>query len=74
VRLSRIQYAAGASDLLSGLRLQADQLGTQIAVITLRDAQLANQIGLHLILGDSFESKTALSVAGQQPTNLVTDL
>jgi outer membrane protein, multidrug efflux system len=59
VRISRIQYTAGASDLLSVLQLQADQIGSQIALIKLRSTQLANRINLHLALGGSFEGAPA---------------
>jgi outer membrane protein, multidrug efflux system len=55
VRISRIQYTAGATDLLSVLQLQADQIGTELGVIKLRNAQLANRINLHLALGGSFD-------------------
>jgi len=55
VRISRIQYASGATDLLSVLQLQADQIATEAAVITLRNAQLANRITLHLALGGGFD-------------------
>jgi hypothetical protein len=41
-RISRIQYSAGASDLLSGLQL--------------RNAQLANRSYLRLALGGSYDS------------------
>ena len=69
VRISRIQYTAGATDLLSVLQLQADQIATQSAVIKLRNAQLANRIYLHLVLGGSFESAPANSfVAGGSTT------
>jgi len=60
VRISRIQYKAGATDLLSVLQLQADRIASDIAVIKLRDAQLANRINLHLALGGSFESMPAV--------------
>ena len=56
VRISRIQYTAGASDLLSVLQLQADQIADQISVIQLRNAQLANRIDLDLALGGSYDS------------------
>jgi outer membrane protein, multidrug efflux system len=55
VRISRIQYTAGATDLLSVLQLQADQIASDVSVIKLRNTQLANRINLHLALGGSFE-------------------
>jgi outer membrane protein TolC len=53
--------------LLSVLQLQAEQLGTQMAVIKLQDAQLANRIHLHLALGGGFEAGPAAVVAGSLP-------
>lgn len=56
VRISRIQYTAGSTDLLSVLQLQADEVASQVIVIRLRNSQLANRINLHLALGGSFDS------------------
>jgi NodT family efflux transporter outer membrane factor (OMF) lipoprotein len=61
VRISRIQYTAGASDLLSVLQLQADQIAEDMTVIQLRNAQLANRINLNLALGGSFDDGPAVS-------------
>ena len=55
MRISRIQYTAGATDLLSVLQLQAEQIASDVSVIKLRNTQLANRINLHLALGGSFE-------------------
>jgi multidrug efflux system outer membrane protein len=51
VRLGQIRYTAGASDLLTLLILQREQIASQSNVIRLRGAQLANRIDLHLALG-----------------------
>jgi NodT family efflux transporter outer membrane factor (OMF) lipoprotein len=51
VRISRIQYKAGATDMLSVLQIQADQIAAEGAVIRTRNAQLSNRIQLHLSLG-----------------------
>jgi len=59
VRVSRIQYTAGATDLLSVLQLQADQIASEVNVIQLRNAQLANRINLHLVLGGGFDANPA---------------
>jgi len=59
VRISRIQYTAGATDLLSVLQLQADQIASQAAVIQLSNAQLGNRIQLHLALGGSYDAGPA---------------
>jgi len=68
VRISRIQYTAGASDLLSVLQLQADQIATEVGVIKLRNAQLANRIDLHLALGGGFEAAPAVAAVSAAPT------
>jgi outer membrane protein TolC len=67
VRISRIQYAAGATDLLSVLQLQADQIATEAAVITLRNAQLANRVNLHLALGGGFDELNEAQRSGADP-------
>jgi multidrug efflux system outer membrane protein len=67
VRISRIQYTAGATDLLSVLQLQADQFATDATVIKLRNAQLANRINLHLALGGSFDAAPAATPASSSP-------
>jgi len=67
VRISRIQYTAGATDLLSVLQLQADQIASDVAVIKLRNLQLANRINLHLALGGSFDVAPASVVARTPP-------
>ncbi len=56
VRISKIQFKAGKSDLLSLIQLQDMQIATEAQVIQLRDAQLANRINLHLALGGDFVS------------------
>jgi multidrug efflux system outer membrane protein len=63
VRISWIQYTAGASDLLSVLQLQAAQTASEGALIKLRNTQLANRINLHLALGGSFESAPTVTSA-----------
>jgi outer membrane protein, multidrug efflux system len=63
VRISRIQYTAGSTDLLSVLQLQADQIASEVALIKLRNTQLANRINLHLALGGSFEAAPATASA-----------
>lgn len=56
VRIARLQYEAGSIDLLSVLQLQSSQLASQIALVKLRNFQLANRINLHLALGGGFGS------------------
>jgi outer membrane protein TolC len=61
VRIARIRYTSGASDLLTVLILQAAQIESQSNVIKLRNAQLANRINLHLALGGGFDAAPATS-------------
>ena len=61
VRVGRLRYAAGAMDFLSVLQLQEGQITSQLDLIKVRNAQLANRISLHLALGDSFDSSPAAS-------------
>jgi outer membrane protein TolC len=64
VRIAHLQYKAGATDLLSVLQLQSDQIASQANLIKLRNVQLANRIDLHLSLGGSFESAPGMAPAG----------
>lgn len=59
VRISRIQYTAGATDLLSVLQLQADLLAAQAVAIKTRGAQVANRVQLYLALGGGFDPAPA---------------
>ena len=59
VRIATVKYQAGATDLLSVLQLQTDEIATQAELIKARNAQLANRINLHLELGGSFNSAPA---------------
>jgi outer membrane protein TolC len=63
VRIAKVRYVAGAMDMLSVLQLQERQLNSQAAVITLRNARLANRITLHLALGGSFDAAPAVPLA-----------
>ena len=54
LRLGRLRYNAGATDLLHVLQLQARQLDTQFSLVTIRNDRLANRIALHLALGGGF--------------------
>jgi hypothetical protein len=70
VRLAKIRYTAGASDVLTVLILQTQQIKAQAEVIQLRNAQLANRINLHLALGGGFDAAPAASPgAAQMPSN-----
>ena len=61
VRIATVKYKAGATDLLSVLQLQTDQIATQIELIKARNAQLDNRINLHLALGGSFDTSPAVT-------------
>lgn len=54
LRLGRLRYDAGATDLLHVLQLQARQLDTQFDLIGIRNDRLANRVALHLALGGGF--------------------
>jgi NodT family efflux transporter outer membrane factor (OMF) lipoprotein len=56
LRLGRLRYDVGATDLLHVLELQAKQLNTQFELIRIRNERLANRIALHLALGGGFSS------------------
>jgi outer membrane protein TolC len=64
VRIAKIRYEVGSSDLQSVLQLQTIQIASQADVIKLRNAQLANRINLHLALGGSFDAAPAAVVEG----------
>lgn len=72
VRIATLKYKAGATDLLSVLQLQADQITTQAELIKARNAQLANRINLHLALGGSFNSSPALTPPNMTTVNFQT--
>jgi multidrug efflux system outer membrane protein len=54
LRLGRLRYDAGATDLLHVLQMQARQLNTQFELIGIRNDRLANRVALHLALGGGF--------------------
>lgn len=54
LRLGRLRYQAGATDLLHVLQLQAKQLDTQFDLIGIHNERLANRVALHLALGGGF--------------------
>ena len=54
VRLGRMRYQVGATDLLHVLDMQGRVLQTQFALVTIRNDRLANRIALHLALGGGF--------------------
>jgi multidrug efflux system outer membrane protein len=54
LRLDRLRYDVGATDLLHVLQLQARQLDSQFALVGIRNDRLANRIALHLALGGGF--------------------
>ena len=54
LRLGRLRYDAGATDLLHVLEIQARQLDTQFSLVAVRNNRLSNRIALHLALGGGF--------------------
>jgi outer membrane protein, multidrug efflux system len=55
LRLGRIRYNVGATNLLDVLQLQTRQLNTQFDLIGIRGDRLGNRVALHLALGGGFE-------------------
>ena len=53
--LAKTQYEVGKVDLLSVLQMQARVVGSQIAMVNIRNDQLITRVNLHLALGGSFE-------------------
>ena len=54
LRLGRLRYEGGATDLLHVLDMQSKVLNTQFALVAIRNDRLANRIALHLALGGGF--------------------
>jgi NodT family efflux transporter outer membrane factor (OMF) lipoprotein len=54
LRLGRVRFTAGATDLLHVLQLQTRQLQTRFELIGIRNDRLANRVALHLALGGGF--------------------
>ena len=54
LRLGRLRYEAGATDLLHVLQMQSRVLNSQFALVAIRNDRLANRIALHLALGGGF--------------------
>ena len=50
----KVQYDVGQVDFLSVLQLQARTLNSQISLIRIKNARLAQRVDLHLALGGSF--------------------
>jgi outer membrane protein, multidrug efflux system len=54
LRLGRLRYETGATDLLHVLQMQTRVLNSQFALVAIRNDRLANRIALHLALGGGF--------------------
>ena len=54
LRLGRLRYDIGATDLLHVLQLQGRQLTSRFDLIGIRNDRLANRVALHLALGGGF--------------------
>lgn len=59
LRLGRVRYNVGATDLLDVLQLQTRQLDTSFELIGVRADRLANRVALHLALGGGFAPPAA---------------
>jgi NodT family efflux transporter outer membrane factor (OMF) lipoprotein len=58
LRLGRLRFTAGATDLLDVLQLQTRQLNTRFELIGVRNDRLATRVALHLALGGGFAAST----------------
>jgi outer membrane protein TolC len=58
LRLGRLRYEGGATDLLHVLQMQTRVLHSQFALVNIRNDRLANRIALHLALGGGFAAPT----------------
>jgi NodT family efflux transporter outer membrane factor (OMF) lipoprotein len=58
LRLGRLRYEGGATDLLHVLQMQTRVLHSQFALVNMRNDRLANRIALHLALGGGFAAPT----------------
>jgi NodT family efflux transporter outer membrane factor (OMF) lipoprotein len=56
LRLGRLRYEGGATDLLHVLEIQERVLDSQFALVAIRNDRLANRIALHLALGGGFSA------------------
>jgi multidrug efflux system outer membrane protein len=54
LRLGRLRYEGGATDLMHVLDMQSRVLNSQFALVGIRNDRLANRIALHLALGGGF--------------------
>ena len=54
LRLGRLRYEGGATDLLHVLEMHKRVLTSQFALVAIRNDRLANRIALHLALGGGF--------------------
>jgi outer membrane protein TolC len=59
LRLGRIRYNVGATDLLDVLQLQTRQLDSNFELIGVRADRLTNRVALHLALGGGFPPPAA---------------
>jgi NodT family efflux transporter outer membrane factor (OMF) lipoprotein len=59
LRLGRVRYDVGATDLFDVLQLQTRQLDTSFELIGVRADRLANRVALHLALGGGFAPPAA---------------
>jgi outer membrane protein TolC len=62
--LANARYEVGKVDLLSVLQMQARVVGSQIALVNIRNERLINRVNLHLALGGSFEENPEKRVVG----------
>ena len=61
LRLGRLRYEGGATDLLHVLEIQERVLDSQFALVAIRNDRLANRIALHLALGGGFPAPVSVT-------------
>ena len=54
LEVAEVQFENGLIELLSILQMQARLVNSQVALIAIRNARLAERINLHLALGGDF--------------------
>jgi multidrug efflux system outer membrane protein len=60
VRIATIKYKASTYDMQEVLQLQTSQLSVEADVIKVQNTRITNRINLHLALGGSFETASAV--------------
>ncbi|SDU39093.1 efflux transporter, outer membrane factor (OMF) lipoprotein, NodT family [Pseudomonas pohangensis] len=65
VTIAKQRYQAGASDMLTVLQLQSQQLGSEASAIEQRFLRLSNWVNLNLALGQSYNQQPLISATAE---------